>query len=66
MTSNNSGVTLYLVYLVFVATLGPLQFGYHLVWITTLSRMLGWEKCCEFIADNNDYHIRLSSMPLTL
>ena len=25
-------VTPYLIYLVFVTTLGPLQFGYHLVW----------------------------------
>lgn len=29
--STQSQVTLYLVFLVFVVTLGPLQFGYHLV-----------------------------------
>ena len=35
MSSNGdksqSAMTLYLVYLVFIATVGPLQFGYHLV-----------------------------------
>lgn len=31
MASGKSGVTPYLVYLVFITTLGPLQFGYHLV-----------------------------------
>lgn len=29
--SASSRVTPYLIYLVFIATLGPLQFGYHLV-----------------------------------
>lgn len=29
--SSQSRVTPYLIYLVFVTTLGPLQFGYHLV-----------------------------------
>lgn len=29
--STRSSITPYLLYLVFVATLGPLQFGYHLV-----------------------------------
>jgi hypothetical protein len=29
--STRSQVTPYLIYLVFIATLGPLQFGYHLV-----------------------------------
>lgn len=32
-----SRVTPYLVYLVFVTTLGPLQFGYHLVSLLPLS-----------------------------
>lgn len=31
MTTPNQRVTAYLVYLVFIVTLGPLQFGYHLV-----------------------------------
>jgi hypothetical protein len=30
-TSTPSKVTPYLIYLVFIVTLGPLQFGYHLV-----------------------------------
>lgn len=35
-----SKVTLYLIYLVFVTTLGPLQFGYHLVY-TNLQSLIG-------------------------
>lgn len=31
--SGASSVTAYLVFLIFVTTLGPLQFGYHLVWM---------------------------------
>lgn len=29
---SSAGITPYLIFLVFVTTLGPLQFGYHLVW----------------------------------
>jgi hypothetical protein len=58
--STGSKVTPYLIYLVFITTLGALQFGYHLVF-HLMPASMGLVSSPLTV-----YYNRLSSMPLRL